>query len=227
MQMDGLEFLQAVQDIQASAAFFDPQYRGVLEKLAYGNEGQSRGSRRSALTQMPEERIQQFIQGICHALKPSGHLFLWIDKFHLCTGVQPWLTKTELEIVDLITWDKTSFGMGYRTRRQAEYCLILQKSPTKAKGIWNDHGIPDVIFEKVSQKSHPHAKPVRLQQRLLCAVTQPGDTVIDPAAGSFSVLQAAHQSQRTFLGCDLHPPKPHGEPYHDPYPTLPGFQAGN
>ncbi len=152
---------------------------------------------------MSEATIRQFLHGINRTLIPSGHLFLWTDKFHLCEGVRPWLNETDLAIVDLVTWDKGTFGMGYRTRRRAEYCLVLQKKPRKAKGVWKVHTITDVVMEKVSQREHPHAKPVDLQGQLLAAVSNEGDCVIDPAAGSFSVLQAARNHGRTFLGCDL------------------------
>ncbi|MBD0865637.1 MAG: site-specific DNA-methyltransferase [Rhodobacteraceae bacterium] len=203
LQMDGLDFLAGQPETTYPAAFFDPQYRGVLEKLSYGNEGKDRGKRRCALKQMSEQVIGRFIREIDRVLTPSGHLFLWVDKFHLCRGVHPWLDGTGLDIVDLVTWDKATFGMGYRTRRRAEYCIILQKQPRRAKGVWKVHNIPDVIQERVFRKDHPHAKPVGLQGTLLAAVTDPGDTVIDPAAGSFSVLTAAQAHGRNFMGCDL------------------------
>ncbi|WP_419737677.1 DNA methyltransferase [Ruegeria sp.] len=203
LKMDGLEFLSAIPADAVPVAFFDPQYRGVLEKLAYGNEGKVRGKRRSALQQMPEEAIANFIRGIDRTLIPSGHLFLWVDKFHLCQGIHPWLDGTRLDIVDLLTWNKGTFGMGYRTRRRGEYCIVLQKQPRKAKGVWKIHNIPDVIQEQVSQRDHPHSKPIDIQGQLMAAVSHEGDFVIDPAAGSFSVLQAARNHGRTFLGCDL------------------------
>jgi DNA modification methylase len=34
-------------------------------------------------------------------------------------------------------------------------------------------------------------------------VTKPGGLVVDPAAGSFVVMQAAHSLGRDFVGCDL------------------------
>lgn len=55
--------------------FFDPQYRGVLDKLKYGNEGQARGKARCELTQMDEDTIVNFIKEIDRVLKDSGHLF--------------------------------------------------------------------------------------------------------------------------------------------------------
>ena len=203
LKMDGLEFLSLIPEGAIPVAFLDPQYRGVLEKLNYGNEGEQRGRRRSALEQMTEDVIGRFIRGIDRALIPSGHLFLWVDKFHLCQGVRDWLDGTGLDIVDMLTWDKGTFGMGYRTRRRAEYCLVLQKAPRKAKGVWTAHTIPDVVRERVSQRDHPHAKPVDLQGELMAAVSHEGDFVIDPAAGSFSVLKAAIERRRNFLGCDL------------------------
>ncbi len=203
LKMDGVEFLSMLPAGAIPVAFLDPQYRGVLEKLSYGNEGKDRGKRRSALEQMTEAVIARFVRGIDRALIPSGHLFLWVDKFHLCQGIRPWFDGTSLDIVDLVTWDKGTFGMGYRTRRRAEYCVVLQKQPRKAKGVWKTHNIPDVIREQVSQRDHPHAKPVDLQGELMAAVSHEGDIAIDPAAGSFSVLRAAQNRQRTFLGCDL------------------------
>ncbi len=203
LKMDGLAFLSLLTPGQIPVAFFDPQYRGVLEKMAYGNEGKTRGKRRAALKQMLDPVICQFVQGIALALIPSGHLFLWVDKFHLCQGVESWFKDTDLDIVDLITWDKGTFGMGYRTRRRAEYCIVLQKAPRRAKGVWKAHDIPDVVCERVLKRDHPHAKPIEFQGELMAAVSNEGDVVIDPAAGSFSVLCAARKQGRMFLGCDL------------------------
>lgn len=203
LRMDGVRFLDSLPSDAIPIAFFDPQYRGVLDKLKYGNEGQNRGRARSSLEQMSAQLIGEFIRGISSTLIPSGHLFLWMDKFHLCTGFSDWLTGTQLEVVDMITWDKGRIGMGYRTRRTAEYLVILQKQPRKAKGVWKIHTIPDVWREQVQRKGHTHKKPVELQAKLIEAVSNIGDIVIDPAAGSFSVMDACLLSDRFFLGCDL------------------------
>lgn len=200
---DGRVLLSALEPGTIPLCIFDPQYRGILDKMRYGNEGVSRGQRRSGLLQMSDETIGEFIAGIATALSPSGHLFLWIDKFHLCTGVGPWVDERGLEVVDLVTWNKDRIGMGYRTRRVGEYLLILQKPPKRAKGVWQRHDIPDVVTEKVERIGNVHPKPVNLQARLIEAVTDPGDVVLDPAAGSYSVMTAAHQAGRQFLGCDI------------------------
>ncbi len=199
---NGLELMADINDSCIAAAFFDPQYRGILDKLKYGNEGVSRGRARSSLQQMDEGTIIKFIHEINRVLKASGHLFLWVDKFHLCQGVLDWFIETELNLVDLIVWDKEKIGMGYRTRRRSEYLVVFQKSPVKAKSCWKDHTMPDVWKEKV-QKIHPHSKPYELQKRLIAATTIEGDTILDPAAGGFSVLNACVELERKFIGGDI------------------------
>jgi site-specific DNA-methyltransferase (adenine-specific) len=197
---DGLEMMKEIEDELVSLAFFDPQYRGILDKLNYGNEGE-RQKERAQLPQMDEPTINTFAFEIQRILKPSGHVFMWMDKFILCNyASHPYFS---IPIVDLITWDKTKMGMGYRSRRQCEYLMIFQKPPLRAKDIWTDHGIPDIWVEKVSTSDHPHRKPLELQIRLIKAVTSPGNLVIDPCAGSFSVLEACQATERNFLGCDI------------------------
>ena len=202
-QYDGLQLLAELEPESVPLCIFDPQYRGILDKMQYGNEGVSRGRARSELPQMSEEAITRFIAGIESALIPSGHLFLWVDKYHLCTGVGPWIDKRGLEVVDLITWNKGRMGMGYRTRRSGEYLLVLQKPPKRAKGVWQRHDIPDVWTEPARRIGAVHPKPVELQTALIEAVTDPGDVVLDPAAGSYSTMTAARQAGRKFLGCDI------------------------
>ena len=152
---------------------------------------------------MSEETIIEFIKEIDRVLKPSGHLFLWVDKFHLCQGVLNWFEETEFNLVDMIVWDKEKIGMGYRTRRKSEYLIVFQKSPVRAKNCWNDHSIPDVWNEKVVNKEHPHTKPYELQKRLILATTKERDYVLDPCSGSYSVFKACQETGRNFIGGDI------------------------
>ena len=94
-------------------------------------------------------------------------------------------------------------GMGYRFRNCGDYLFALQKEPRIAKATWRDKGIPSRWSEKVNRKLHPHTKPIGLIKRLIASNTEPGDLVIDPAAGSFTVMHAAHELERDFLGCDI------------------------
>ena len=106
IKMEGIQFLKMLNDTSVPVCFFDPQYRGILDKMKYGNEGKKRGRARASLKQMDDSTIKKFIKEIDRVLCSSGHLFLWIDKFHLCSGFDFWMDQTSLETVDMITWDK-------------------------------------------------------------------------------------------------------------------------
>ena len=199
---DGLSLMATLSDESIKTTFFDPQYRGVLDKLSFGNEGENRAKARCNLTQMNEPTIKKFIQEIDRVLLPSGHLFLWVDKFHLCQGVLQWVQDTNLNLVDMVVWDKGQIGMGFRTRRKSEYLIVFQKSPIRVKGKWTIHNIPDVWEEK-TPKVHPHSKPLELQKILIEATTQEGDWVLDPASGGYPVLTACQELKRNFIGCDI------------------------
>jgi site-specific DNA-methyltransferase (adenine-specific) len=203
-KMDGLVLLGKIPSKSIPLVFFDPQYRTILDKQGYGNEGQ-RQVGRAHLPQMTDETIHIFLQEIERILLPTGHLMWWVDKFILLNTLKLLTEKINFQLVDMITWDKQRMGMGYRTRRCSEYLVIFQKPPIRAKNVWQLHNIPDVWIEKISKgdKNHAHAKPMKLQSALIEAVTNFDDTVVDPAAGGYSVLKAAHAVGRQFLGADL------------------------
>lgn len=203
--IDGIDLLEKLKDECVSVVFFDPQYRGILDKMNYGNEGKenSRQLERCNLIQMNDEKIINFIKEIDRILIKTGHLFLWIDKFHLCEGINNWIDNSNLKIVDLIVWNKQTFGMGYRSRRTCEYLMILQKTPIKAKGVWKSRNIRDVWEEKIINKVHPHQKPIELQKVLIESVSNENDVIVDPCAGSFSVFESCKKCNRNFLGTDL------------------------
>lgn len=203
-RMDGLDLLRALDERSAAACVYDPQYRSVLDRTEYGNEGE-RMSGRAELPQMTDETIKAFVLEIGRVLRPSGHLFLFVDKYLLVSGRwQKWLPEiTPLREVDCLIIDKERIGMGRRLRCRWEAMLVIQKGPVRAEGIWKNRAIPDVCRAKADRARHPHAKPTELLQTLLECVTEPGDLVVDPAAGSYTTLDACRASAREFVGCDI------------------------
>jgi site-specific DNA-methyltransferase (adenine-specific) len=201
---DALTLFGSLPDGCTPLVFFDPEYRGVLDHLQYGNE-RSRQRGRARIPAMTKDYFDACCCETACALKPSGYLLRWTDTFHLCEADHLRIADT-CRCVDLIAWDNLRQGNGYRSRRRGDYLLVLQKPPIVAKSTWRDHGIPNRWPEKVDRKIHPHIKPIDLITRLIGAVTQPGDLVVDPAAGSFVVMRVADQLGRNFAGCDLRLP---------------------
>jgi site-specific DNA-methyltransferase (adenine-specific) len=206
---DALALLQSLPNSCTPLVFFDPQHRGVLDKLKFGNEG-ARQKGRAQLPAMTTDYIDAVCREIARILVPSGYCVLWADTFNLCQAHHLRVADVLL-VVDLIAWDSQRMGMGKRTRRRGDYLLVLQKPPITAS-TWRDHSIPSRWPEKVDRTLHPHIKPAGLIARLIGAITQPGDLVVDPAAGSFVVMRVANQMGRDFVGCDIacRPPQPDG-----------------
>jgi site-specific DNA-methyltransferase (adenine-specific) len=203
-RINGVALLRSLRDEEASLAFLDPQYRGILDQLAFGNEG-ARQAARAALPQMSDDDVAFFVEQLARVLKPSGHLMLWLDKFSIGSGhhLRYFARTPRLALVDLIHWNKMRFGMGRRARCCSEYLLVVQKRPTLAKNVWTDNAIRDSWAESTDTSAHPHAKPIALIERLIRATTKAGDLVVDPAAGGYGVLEACRITGRNFVGCDI------------------------
>jgi site-specific DNA-methyltransferase (adenine-specific) len=197
---DALLLLESLPDNCTPLVFFDPQHRSVLDKLAFGNEG-ARQRQRYVLPAMSEDCIDVCCREIARVLVPSGYCLYWVDTYRLCEAHHLRVADC-LKSVDLIAWDNLRPGMGKRSRRRGDYLLVLQRPPVCASN-WCDRGIPSRWPEKVDRRQHPHIKPIGMITRLIAATTQPGDLVVDPAAGSFVVMLAARQLGRNFIGCDL------------------------
>jgi site-specific DNA-methyltransferase (adenine-specific) len=199
---DALVLLQSLPAGCTPLTFFDPQHRSTLDRLRFGNEGE-RQRGRAGLPAMSEEYIDAVCTAIARVLRPSGYMALWADTFRLVEGHHLRISRELMQPVDLIAWDCLRIGMGKRRRRRGDYLIILQKPPIKAGATWRDHGIPSRWPERVDRAVHPHIKPAELIARLIAATTMPGDLVVDPAAGSFITMRAAHQLGREFIGVDI------------------------
>jgi adenine-specific DNA-methyltransferase len=73
----------------------------------------------------------------------------------------------------------------------------LGKNPSD---VWD---IPNVKSRHIEKTDHPCQFPVALVQRLIRALTQAGDLVVDPFMGSGTSAVASALEHREFAGCDV------------------------
>ncbi|KLL03050.1 MAG: adenine specific DNA methylase [Mycoplasmataceae bacterium RV_VA103A] len=95
--------------------------------------------------------------------------------------------------------------LGSWFRNQAEFAYLLQKESFNCREF-RDRSFGNIFKERwkvILLRDHPHEKPAGLNKRLIEAVTQKGDLVVDPCAGSFTVLNSCLETKREFLGADI------------------------
>ena len=88
--------------------------------------------------------------------------------------------------------------------------ILVQKVPKAGQYSGNPRGknpedvweIPNVKSNHVEKTSHSSQFPVALVERLVLALTAPGDLVFDPFAGVATTGVAAAIHRRRFWGCD-------------------------
>lgn len=73
----------------------------------------------------------------------------------------------------------------------------LGKNPSD---VWE---VPNVKSNHIEKTEHPCQFPVELVERLVLALTLPGDSVLDPYMGVGSALVAALKQGRKAFGCDI------------------------
>lgn len=76
-------------------------------------------------------------------------------------------------------------------------CNPLGKNPGD---VWI---FPNVKFNHIEKTIHPCQFPVELVERLVLALTDPGDSVLDPYMGVGSSVVAAIKNDRVGYGCDV------------------------
>jgi len=86
--------------------------------------------------------------------------------------------------------------IDYRKQTPAPY------NTTKIPG--NTWYIPRVRYRMAEYENHPSQKPEALLERIIKASSNPGDTVLDPFAGTFTTCAVAQRLNRHAIGIDRH-----------------------
>lgn len=112
-----------------------------------------------------------------------------------------WFTKSDdyhFEIDPIRVPSKYPSKRHFKGPRKGELsCNPLGKNPSD---VWI---IPNVKSNHVEKTIHPCQFPVELVERLVLAMTRPGDSVMDPYVGVGSSAIAAIMHGRAAYGCDI------------------------
>jgi len=106
----------------------------------------------------------------------------------------------------LITWwnckpDFTKIGQPYKNPTDKRIAKRIAEGKTaRAYDWWEINQV-----KNVSKKDNPHPCPIpyELAEKIILSTTKEGDLVIDPFCGSGTVLLAAKNNGRNYLGFDI------------------------
>jgi site-specific DNA-methyltransferase (adenine-specific) len=152
-------------------------------------------------------RIIEFLQG--------GELYNYeaADKF--CISQQPGIKKPDRAAA---TVNSINTGMNERSiihykdvNNKRTGTVVRKNFPAKDRGICTVEIIQGGMREKSVIElgnshyglSHPTEKPVRLAERLIALISDPGDTIYDPFMGSGSFGVACINMGRKYIGSEI------------------------
>jgi site-specific DNA-methyltransferase (adenine-specific) len=99
------------------------------------------------------------------------------------------------------TWgtNKQRAVVGKDGRRQRSSTTDQMSMGVPMGDVWDIGVIAPIAKERTG---YPSQKPEALLERLIRALTDPGDLVLDPYAGSGTTLAVATKNQRRYIGID-------------------------
>jgi modification methylase len=159
-------------------------------------------------------------------LKPNGTLWV-IGSYHNIFRVGAKLQDMGFWILNDIVWRKTNPMPNFRGKRftNAHETMIWAARGQDARYTFNYQqmkalnedlqmrsdwliplcGGPERLREASGEKVHPTQKPEALVYRAVLAASKPGDTILDPFAGTGTTLAVAKRLGRRFIGIERDP----------------------
>jgi DNA modification methylase len=151
-------------------------------------------------------------------LTEGGILGTFIDWRGL-SSVHAAATELDLWPINLVVWAKTNAGMGSLYRSQHELLPLFKKGTAPhvnnvalgkrgrhRSNVWNYPGASSLGSDaRRGLKDHPTVKPTAMLQDALIDLSDRGEIVLEPFAGSGSTLIACQQAGRVCHCIELDP----------------------
>jgi DNA modification methylase len=199
--------IKDVEDASCDAIVTDPPYGLDTEFRA---EFQDRKDMSSSFGEWDEElgleEIAAWIEEWYRVLKTGGSLAVFCSDRYV-SFIIALLEDHGFEKVQTIVWTKTNPAPQVRQTQftqSTEYIVVAVDGKKRRSWNWLGHAemmthVSGPICGTKDRYGHPTAKPIWLMEWLLERLTNEGDLVLDPFAGSGATGQAAKQLGRQFI----------------------------
>ncbi|MDR0301009.1 MAG: site-specific DNA-methyltransferase [Treponema sp.] len=147
-------------------------------------------------------KILAFLQG--------GDLYNENRKDGYCVSQQKGIKNPDRAVA---TINSIASGMNERSVMYHNFTITtssqLQDAPRELKTLKSLSGMNEKSIIEIKndhyKQSHPTKKPVRLAERILALISDPGDTIYDPFMGSGSFGAACINTGRKYIGSEMKP----------------------
>lgn len=230
-QANCLDILPELPENSIDMIFADPPYflssgsfsckNGKMVDVKKGNWDLSNGTKKNF------EFHHAWIQACQRLLKPHGTI--WISgTYHSIYQCGFALQLHGFRILNDIAWLKPNAAPNLSCRffTASHETLIWARKDKKAKHTFHYEAMKHGYFPKDTLKKpdtqmrsvwsistpkreekkfgkHPTQKPLELLKRIVLASTNPGDTILDPFAGSATTGVMAYRYSRKFIGIEM------------------------
>lgn len=219
---DANAFATLMAGSQAQMGLTDPPYNVVIDGHAGGLGGVHHREFAMASGEMTEIQFTAFLSSAMRQLKSNSvdgslhYLFMdWAHIFELLTAGRGVFT----ELKNLCVWNKTNGGMGSLYRSKHELVAIfksgrgshinnieLGRHGRYRTNVWDYAGVNSFGAARSEELAmHPTVKPVELIADAILDASKRGGIILDPFAGSGTVVIAAERVGRRAFAMEIDP----------------------
>lgn len=205
----------------AAMAFTDPPYNVPIAGNVSGRGRVRHGEFVQASGEMSEAAYARFLATMCAHLvrftQTGSIVDVCIDWRHV--GALLGAAQDPLALKNLCVWVKDNGGQGSLYRSQHEFVLVfkngaaahvnnveLGKRGRNRTNVWRYPGVNTFRRGRLADlEAHPTVKPVAMVADAILDCSRIGDVVLDPFAGSGTILLACERTQRRAAAVELNP----------------------
>ena len=209
---DPVAYAALMGEERARMAFVDPPYNCPVERHIRRRRGDHREFAQGA-GEMPPSAYQAFLLTFLMFLNqfcvPGAVIYSCTDWRQLAALFAAG-AEAQLELLNLVVWNKTNAGLGGFYRSQHEHIAVFKKPGAKHRNtfsmgrsgrhrtnVWTCPGVSSFgASRETDLESHPTPKPTVIIAEAIKDVTHLDEIVLDPFGGSGSTLIAAEKTRR-------------------------------
>ena len=195
---DGIDLLRSLKPHSVACIIIDPPYG-----IAYHSNHYKDKNPHAPIAQDWNFQIGAYLAAAERVLQPGGALYMFtrFDVYPLWTTEIP----PSLSLKNAIIWKKDNWSSGDLTGNfgfQYEMIMFVVKGRHQIRGkrwsnVWDFPRIP------AGKLRMPAEKPTAIYERAILASSDLGDLVVDTFGGSGTAAEAANNTGRRFLVCDV------------------------